>query len=392
VEYSFDEGEWHSTPEVAGVAGANEQIVVGIPYEMSASWRVVPSSGAAVDGDAIATGDLDNDLPLGSVVVSDSDSWYAGGNYLLTSISDDDGGWNTRGDFYTFIMDRKARVVWASRAPGRHWTLFAQIAKSGDHILWDEATYWSDYDGGEDSTIHKTYLDEEIEVVGARGLHHAFVQMPDGTLAWGSQDHGGGEALALLAPGETTETIIWNCDDDWPGAGRCESNGLFYSLERDAFIYSFYTNSSIVEVDRATGTSTWWAGTVRNGYDFVPSDSQFEWQHGISYLDSGNLLVSTEYREGGGGTTTAVVEYEVDHTLGTLTKVWAFDSEERAQTNGAAWRLENGNTLHIVGSAGHVKEANADSETVWHVNWGDDYLMGDGQFIDDLYGLVSPAD
>jgi len=45
-----------------------------------------------------------------------------------------------------------------------------------------------------------------------------------------------------------------------------------------------------------------------------------------------------------------------------------------------------------VGSAGHIKEANADSEVVWHVNFGDDYLLGRGEFIEDLYTLVSPSE
>ena len=54
------------------------------------------------------------------------------------------------------------------------------------------------------------------------------------------------------------------------------------------------------------------------------------------------------------------------------------------------WRLDNGNTLHTVGTAGRVKEASPDSEVVWDVNFSGFRLMGRGEFIEDLYDFVSP--
>ena len=131
----------------------------------------------------------------------------------------------------------------------------------------------------------------------------------------------------------------------------------------------------------------WWAGDVRNGYEFDPANSEFEWQHGVSYTESGTLLVSTEAINNS-GYTTMVREYTVDHDNETLTEVWSFDPDIYASTNGDAWRLDNGNTLHVIGSAGHVVEANADSEIIWHLNFGDDHLMGRGEFIEDLYTLT----
>ena len=387
VEYSVDEGEWYSSPVVEREAGEATQLLVGIPFKEDADWRVVVDGYAPVNGDTILTGAIPSGLPLGTVDIASPDRWLPEGSFLLTSINEDSGGWTT-GTYWTFIIDRQARPVWAQAAPSRHWTLFAQVSQRGDHLLWDEATYWSDWDNGRASTVHRTYLDAAIEEIDTPGLHHAFVELPDGTLAWGSQYHGGGEALALKGPKDKEETIIWTCDDDWPGAGRCESNGLFYSADRDTFLYSFYTNSSIVEVDRETGESLWWAGTVRDGYDFDPSDSQFNWQHGISYTEAGTLLLSSE--NNGSGRYTLVREYEVDHDAEVLHEVWSYDSDEYAATNGDTWRLSNGNTLHMIGSAGHIKEVDAAGEVVWHVDFNAEKLLGRGEFIDDLYLLVSP--
>ena len=389
VEYSFDEGEWMTSPTRQATAGANEQLVVGIPYGMDAQWRLVFEDGESYEGPAITTGAAPTELPQASVEATDPDAWLLEGKYLLTSINQENGGWDT-GHYWTFIIDRQARPVWAHLAPSGNWTLFAQVSVSRDHILWDEATYWSDWDGGAGSTVHRTYLDQEIEEITTPGLHHAFVELPDGTLVWGSQDHGGGEALVEKGPDETEETVLWTCQVDWPGSmGQwgCESNGLFYVEATDTFLYSFYTNSSVVEVDRASGQSLWWAGTVHGGYDFVPGNAQFSWQHGISYTDAGTLLLSTESAQGYG---TVLREYEVDHATETLESVWTFSAGIHADTNGDAWRLDNGNSLHVMGSASEIYEVDTDDVIVWHLDFHGSRLLGRGEFIEDLYTLVSP--
>jgi hypothetical protein len=396
VEFSFDPGEWRSSPSFGADAGENEQLLVGIPYETEAEWRVVLEGGNTFDGPAITTAELPEALPIAHLEgTSDPSRWQPGANYLLTSINSRCCGW-TGGDYWTFIVDRQARVVWANPTPSEHWTLFAQVAVTGDRILWDEQTYWADFfSEGADSTVHSTWLDEEIEVIATPGLHHEFVQLPDGTLTWGSQFHGGGEALVEKAPGQADETVIWAAYDDWPGCGYGpESNGLFYDVASDSYLYSWYTNSSIVQVSRTSaspnetpGESLWWAGNVNGGFTFDPPPSQFYWQHGVSYTDAGTLLVSSEF-DGH----TWLLEYEVDDTYGQLHWVWGSDSGVLADTNGHAWRLANGNTLHVVGSAGVIREVTADHVDVWRINFDAEKLLGAGQWIEDLYALVKPRD
>ena len=388
VEYNFAAGDWQSTPSRELDPGVHEQLVVGIPFGMDANWRVVPEGGEAVDGEMISTGPMPSGLPLATVEIANEDDWLPHGTYLLTSINEDNGGWNG-GTYWTFIIDRQARPVWASVAPSHHWTLFAQVAVGGDHILWDESTYWSNWDNGAASTVHRTYLDAEIEQISTPGLHHAFVQLPDDTLVWGSQYHGGGEALVEKGPLDNTETVLWDCQSDWPGSGYyCESNGLFYQEATNSFLYSFYTNNSLVEVDRSTGDSLWWAGEVNGGYDFDPSNSQFSWQHGVSYTDTGTLLLSTEANIG--GHTTMVREYTVDHDADALVEVWNFNPDTYAETNGDAWRLDNDNTLHVMGAASEIYEVTMAGDVVWRLDFHGSRLLGRGEFIEDLYALVSP--
>ena len=390
VEFTFENNEWTSTPTAQSGPGFNERLVVGVPFDMGGEWRLVPAGEDAIEGPAFTTGDVPSGLPVADLEVADESNWLQIGKYLLTSINEYNGDW-TGGRYWTFIVDRQGRPVWARYAPSGHWTLFASVAKSGDHILWDEATAWSDWDGGAGSSIHRVYLDEEIEEISTPGLHHAFIEMEDTTLVWGSQYHGGGEALVERGPGETGETILWTCHDDWPGSGwYCESNGIWYQASTDSFLYSFYTNNSMVEVDRSTGESLWWAGEVDDGYDFSPGNSQFSWQHGVSYTNAGTLLLSTEANVG--GHTTMLREYDVDHNTETLNEVWNFNAGIYAGTNGDAWRLANDNTLHVVGSASELYEVTMDGDIVWHLDFNGSKLLGRGEFIEDLYALTAPIE
>ncbi len=394
VEYSFDEGEWLRTPARERAAGEHEALVVGIPMGVEARWRVVTEE-ASVEADApIQTEPPPTRLPVGTVVTSAPDRWLPEGRYLLTSISQTQGGWSTNGPFFTVIYDRQGRPVWSQRTDRGEWTLYPQVSYDRSHLIIDEFGYF----GSEASAI-RTYLDEEIARIPMTGHHHAFVELPGGTLAWASWFHGSGagEALVEKAPGQIDETIVWDCEKDWPKAAAvdaygCASNCLYYDEGTDSYLYSFYSNESVVSIDRATGTTEWWAGGVPGGFSFAPASSQFYWQHGVSWTKDGTLLVSTYDGpdEGPSRTTNLAREYEVDAEAGTLTEVWSYDAGVYVNTNGDTWRLANGNTLHTLGSASEIKEVDENGETVWHLDFEGTRLLGRSEWIEDLYTLVSP--
>ncbi|MEQ1571986.1 MAG: arylsulfotransferase family protein [Myxococcota bacterium] len=381
VEVEVDPGVWLPTPDVDRAGGAAEQIVLGLPYDLSATYRIVSGSTVLASG-VLATEVSPPNLPTASLEVSDPAAWFADGSYLLTSVNESTGGW-TGGPFWTVILDRQGRTVWARRSD--EWTLFAQVSTStGTELLLDLDTMWSDFDGAAGSRVLRMTLDEELEEIATPGLQHAFVEHPDGTLAWGSIQHDQTEALVELPPGAVDPIVVWTCGDDWPGVYDCESNGLFYDVDTDSYLYSFWTNHSLVAIDRATGTTSWWAGQVGGGFEFDPPDSEFYLQHGVSWTDAGTLLLSSEES----GPTTVAREYEVDVANETLREVWTFDAGVHAVTNGDTWRLANGNTLHVVGSAGVIHEVAPDGTVVWTVDYHAERLLGRGEFIADLYQLV----
>lgn len=398
VEYSFDKGVWLEAPEIEGVAGANEQTLVGIPYDVSVSWRLVADKETVAAKNPIATPAPPGSLPLPTLGTTDPKAWADGDNYLLTSVTGATSGilgWGTAGPFYTVILDRQARVVWAHRTLSGHWTLYPQRSVTGDHIILDDFPHPSG--SYPNSVAIRTYLDEEIEQIPIPGHHHAFIELPDGTLAWGSRYHGGGEALVEKAPGQKDETVVWTCNDDFSAATRgCISNALYYQAATDTYVYSFYTLEAVVAIDRSKGQTLWYAGLYVDGPDelsFDPSDSQFRWQHGIKLSPQGRLLVSTQ---NSGRTSSRLYgkEYEVDLDKGMLRQTFSYDGAANAPTNGDIRWLSNGNILHMLGSSGQVREIDSKGNTVWHVDFAQkgetQRLLGTTEWLDDLYELLAP--
>jgi hypothetical protein len=413
VEYSFETDDggkqiWVSSPTRTASAGTNERLLVGIPFATNVALRVVADDASEpIVGPTIETGPIPSSggrtVPVPVLDTWDPAATWADGKYMITSINDTAGGW-TGGTYWVIVFDRKGRLVWAKPTPSDNWTLFVTIDPiTRDHFLWDESEYWRIYDDASDAKVHRSYLDADIETIATPGLHHTFVELPDGTLAWGSKaekDVGKSyldEALAELSPGDTESHVLWNSSDDWPGAGYAESNGLFYNTATDSFFYSFYTNNSVVEVDATTGESKWWAGDVEGGYHFEPMRSQFWWQHGITITGDGTLLLSTktdaslEHDDTNG---TSVREYEIDRVDEALHQVWHCDSGIYAQTNGDAARLPNGDTIHVIGTSSHIREYQPDCTVVWEIEFeygsGDGYNIGRSELLADLYTLVSP--
>jgi len=391
VSYTVDEGSWIAAPPVQGVAGVNEQLLAGVPYGSEAQWRVSQGDTHFDAPQPIVTDPAPAQLPVGLVPTSEPTRWLPEGRFLLTTIAEGGGGWGTNGPFWTAIFDRAGRPIWAQRTRLGTWSLYPTVAQSGDHILYDEFDPFAAYSGNADAAqINRTYLDQSIESISTPGFHHAFVEHADGTLAWGSRAHGGGEALVEKAPGQDGETVVWTCNDDWPEASYyCVSNCLYYDADRDSYLYSFYTVESVVEIDRPTGTTMWWAGGVSGGATFEPADSQFYWQHGVSWTDAGTLLVSTH--RSANGETNLAREYTYDESANTLTEIWSYDANALANTNGDTWRLRNGNTLHTLGSASQIKEVDADGQTVWHLDFNGTRLLGRSEWITDPNTLLAPA-
>lgn len=391
VEYSFDEGVWLSTPTQAVAEGPASQLLYGIPYDTSVAARVVwdTAAGSVTSSASIVTDPIPAGFPVPTLLSADDTRYWSDAQWLLGSINADPGGW-TEGRYWMFVVDRQGRVVWTKRGVDSDFTIYLRIANDGT-ILWDQSTFWSLFDGGATSLVHRMTLDgTELAVYDAPGMHHCFLEMPDGSLVWGSANGFASERVRRRWP-DGSVTTIWDCQPFYDSLGLtdwCHTNSIVYDEATDRLLLSFPTDLTFVlEVDATTGEEIRWFGHIPQSWAFDAPTSAFQYQHGVTWTAEGTLLLSSQLTST--NVDALVREYTLDETTQTLTQVWSFGAGDgiEAVNAGEAHRLPNGNTLHNTGTTPRVREITADDDVVWDLAWTSDRLIGRTLLLTDLYDL-----
>jgi hypothetical protein len=397
VEYSFEEGSWLSSPPESVAEGAQEALLLGIPYGVEVTLRVVNDLGAATETseEITATTDpLPSSLPVPEVLINEPTGQDPEAEWIFMSITEAGGGLTALySDWWVFIMDRQGRIVWARETPSDSASLHPRIAHDGTALLIEEGTFWGGgFDFGTNSIVQRMTLDGAVsQVWDTPGLHHAYTDTADGAMVWAA-NAGTNETLEMLtAEGESV--TIWDCKAHLLSVGLtgdCGSNSIYWHEPTDTFLYSFYSLFTMFEIT-ASGAVLRTFGPLETGWDFEPAESTFWWQHGGYYTEAGTLLVSTHLDEA--GTETIVREFSLEEGSETLTEIWSFGIGDGiwGEYMGEPHRLSNGNTLHNTGSVARLREATPSGAVVWDVSWGDasnSSWIGRSTPVSDLYALV----
>lgn len=393
LEFSVDPGVWISSPVRDLPAGAHEEVLLGVPYDSDVTWRIVAEGAdeTVTSDDTIDhTAPVPPTLPQIQVHPGDPSGWDPAMPYVLTSTTEQGGDF---GDpWWVMVLDRRGRVVWGRRTSSDRITMHARIALDGRSMLLDDNSYWGRFDQGVTSSVTRMTLDGAVlETWDTPGLHHDFVDLPDGTLVYGSyQGFYSNELLVEIAPDRST-TVLLDCEA-WlatEGLSRewCGSNTVTYRESTNKLLWSMFSFETILEIDRDSGHVDRWFGNLPGSYAFDPPSAGFWYQHGGYWTDEGTLLTSTYVVPQ--GVETVVREYEVDDANRTLRLVWDFgvgDGVYGAQM-GEAHRLPSGNVLHNYGTLARLREGRPDGSIVWDVEWpGHD--IGRSIPAPDLYALV----
>ncbi len=393
VEVRLDgEDGWRATPATARGEGPAEQLLLGIPYDHGATFRVVNDFGQgplAGEEHAVVTGPLPLPVLAPELRSSDPARHEPTGRYLIASLNATNPGWSN-GEFWILILDRMARPVWAYRTDDKHLCLYVRVAADGEALLWDEATFWSDWDGGAGSEVHRMTLDAVIhDSRPAPGLHHAFTELPDETLAWASTNGELG-ALMLTPPGGEPEALF-DCDAYFGGLGlepACLVNTVYHHEPTGSFLLSFPEYHTVLEIDGASGDVLRSFGAAPGSWAVDPPEAAFDLQHGVTYTDAGTLLLSTHLSPD--DHTGVVREFELDEGGETLHQIWSFGADQgiEADLGGEAHRLPGGNTLTNYGTTPRIREVTPDGEVVWDVAFVEERLLGRTFWVEDLDRLL----
>ncbi len=389
IEFSADGQTWLQSPPTQRAPGSHEELLLGIPYDSEATYRVVTAEGASEDG-IITTGVQPEGVPTLEVLAMEAGALDPDTHYVLGSI-DEIGAMGTAVATWSFVFDRNGEVVWAWETPAQRATIHARVAKTGTEFLLDYGSYWAIYDGGAESQVARLKIDGSEEALyDTPGLHHPFTDTPDGTLYYAAHNQGWNTLRRLNADGTTDD--IWGCEDFYDkidhSAQYCAANTVTWDDATGHVLFSLYSSDSVIEIDPQFGTSLRWFGHIPGAWSFDPEESAFWWQHGIHYTEDGTLLVSSKDQEY--ATETVVREYDLDEDNETLVEIWSFGEGEGVYgpEMGEAHRLGNGNTLHNYGSGARVREVTPAGEVVWDLTFSSGTYLGRTTPIEDLYAFA----
>lgn len=112
-------------------------------------------------------------------------------------------------------------------------------------------------------------------------------------------------------------------------------------------ILSNRKSSEIIKIDRQTGDVIWIMGGPTNEFTILNDPlNGVSWQHNVSRLENGNILVfdNGNYHI---PHTSRAVEYQIDEENKIATLVWEYQNpyDYKSKAMGSAQRLPNGNTL-----------------------------------------------
>jgi len=392
IEFSTDGETWQRSPERTRDAGAHDDLILGVPYDSSFGFRVATDTGSGAvytEGETASNGPIPEEAPVPALAEAVEGGWDEGDRWLLIGMSNEGEGWEAEA-FWKLILNRDGEVVWAHETPNGYRSFYTQPSRDGSHIVWDESTFWTDFDKGAGSRVHRMTLEGTVlESISLPGLHHTFLDLGEGHIAWGGIEDTEEILRERDADGEVR--LVWNCDAFWAdhGASRaCDGNALFFDEANDTLLFSSDNENTVVELDRQSGEVLRYFGQLEGAWGFSEGSNAWWKQHSPSYTDDGTLLVSTwvaaDRQE------IVAREYALDEENQQLVEVWSCGTGtgDIGRYAGEAHRLANGNTLLNYGDGGIVREYTPDCDVVWHLRWPGGPMLGRAVFLEDLYDFA----
>jgi hypothetical protein len=320
--------------------------------------------------------------------------------FMLGAVEDSIGGkageccyWSST--WWTYIMDRKGRIVWYYADPARNPTSsFPRKARDGDYLFMEKRPFST---GGNRSVLKMTLDYRYLQDVPVAGLSDCVDMTTSGSLLYDANY----ELREMTRDGKVR--TIWSCPQKFGQGFQCYSNTVNWNPLADTVFMSFPEENTIVEINRQSGELVGQYGKATGSYAFSPTWN-FEYPHFANITEAGTLMVSSHmpgYTRQGGPVTGkhAFIEFTIDRASKTLVQKWLYnDAPEWANSRGMAIRLANGNTLANYGPMGVIREITPDKKTAFHVKFdvaaADDFynkMVGHNFLLDDLYTLnVSP--
>ena len=336
-------------------------LLLGMKQQKTYVFRIVAqtASGSCVSDDfTLTTGSLSN---APSISASGSGASVLGNGFIVATIMGGGGGFGGGGASTAFIMDADGDVVWAASAPG---------GASRAHMSWDGKEMWmlasnnmGTTSSGEVRRVSMDGLDVENNVNGLSGAHHDFTPMPGNEFAFIAFNNSGCSQVLTRSASGAVSSLVPDVSSLYRPSGDCHPNYIEYYEDDDTFTLSDRNPNLFVKF-RGDGTLLWqFGGSNPLGSAFSVSES---WQvnHGHELSADGRFVFFNNGGGMGGGGSSKVLEFQLNESNMTATKLWEFTTNGSSGSLGDVLRLPGGHYLVTVSNAGNMQEIDGSQNVV----------------------------
>lgn len=385
VEYGLDESYGMTTPPSSADETVHRVPLFGIPPLSTVHWRAVTETE---DGELSATGTIETgNVPAnvpGMEPVELVETQSGLDPYVLASVQG-------IGSAFVVVVDRQGEVLWyfdlVAHFEGRQVIVGNLEFDLDSNEILVHCADWT-FDPLVSGVLRIGLEGEVVAWYPIDKTHHGFTQFDNGDIgaivsderAWFDEEVGEevmvyGDAVVRLSPdgtsrtlfstwdwGPITKTAFWDQSPWGEGGDWTHANSIKHYAQDDTLLLSLGAINTVLELDGTTGEVLRTFGG-EGGYTVTEGGNPFFFQHSPRWSPDGTLLVSHLTAS----SSVVASEYTVDDERESLTEIWTWgeDARYRSFAGGEAVRLESGNTLFGVGSAGLALEIAPDASLAW---------------------------
>ncbi|MEE2751454.1 MAG: aryl-sulfate sulfotransferase [Myxococcota bacterium] len=382
----FGLGEELDWVAVAGDEPTREHraVLTGLPADRAVSYRLVLDDGEREQvGDTfmIETGSLPGWLPRLDVVGTDSGAYMALPLLGTTSAA--------------VILSPEGEITWYHKDDSELDVYRVRVSQDGRSVIYNAGSVSGD--PSDESRLVRVSMDgTSVEMIPVELLAHDFVEHLDGTLGALVVEYREvdgvevrGDQVVEVDP-EGNQSVVWSAWDcfspeDHPGevTGWTFANALDFDSEEQAYTVGFRNQSSIVRVDRASGTCPWAIGGGMGTVALSAGSSPFLHQHQF-VLEEESLLVFDN--EGSVGVESRVIEYNLDLEAAMAEEIWSYVASPPVFSFvlGDVARIAGGDILVTWSAAGQIDRVQPNGERVWQLNTELGHVFGFSTVLDEF--------
>ena len=285
-----------------------------------------------------------------------------------------------------FILDADGTYVW-SYETGLNQLSRARLSYDGKYMLAGNVNVGNNGNGA----IAKIRLDgSEVETIRLPDRHHDFTVLPEGDIIADIEFENGGsgtcDRIVERSPDGSTR-VVYTIRDDFSHRANsgewCHSNAINYVPSEDAYYLSVLDFSSILKIDRSTGSLVWTLGNDESDF----SGATWVRQHQHQLLENGHILIFNNGETGFAGGNSLVLEYALGSSTWQATLEWKYSGGHASMTLGDVERLPNGDTMIDYSNAGLIQEVDASGRLLKEHSWTSmGGALGYANWRESLYG------